>query len=56
MVLCLVGGRLDARRDVRPRAVVQRLLLRPEQVRVRVLVEVRRELRLRIESRLANAS
>lgn len=44
VVLRLVRGGHDARADVCPRAVVQGLLLAPEDVRVRVFVEMGREL------------
>ena len=44
VVLRLVRGGQDTRADVRPRAVVERLLLTPEDVRVGVLVEMCREL------------
>ena len=47
VVLRLVGRGLDARADVSPRAVVERLLLAPEDVRVGVLVEVGRDLERR---------
>ena len=44
VVFRLAGGSLDAGRGVRPGAVVERLLLAPQNVGVGVLVEVRREL------------
>ena len=40
VVLRLVRGGQDAGPDVGPRAVVERLLLAPEQIGVRVLVEM----------------
>ena len=44
VVLGLVGGSQDARADVSPRAVVEGLLLAPEDIRVGVFVKVRSEL------------
>ena len=44
VVLRLVRGGQDTRADVRPRAVVERLLLAPKDVRVGILVEVVSEL------------
>jgi hypothetical protein len=41
----LVGSREDAWANVSPSAVVERLLLAPEQLRVRVLIKVRSHLR-----------
>lgn len=56
VVLRLVRGGHDARADVRPRAVVQRLLLAPEDVRVRVFVEVGRELRCGCQALVRNVT
>ena len=47
VVLGLVRGGHNARADVRPRAVVERLLLAPEQVRVGVFVKMGRQLYIR---------
>ena len=44
VVFRLLGGGLDAGRDVRPGTVVEWLLLAPHDLGVRVFVEVRREL------------
>ncbi len=44
VVHSLVGGSEDAGRNIAPCAVVERLLLAPEDVGVGVLVEVRRNL------------
>lgn len=43
MMLGLAGGGVDARADIAPRAIVERLLLAPEQAGVGVLVEMRRD-------------
>ena len=51
VVLRLVRGGQDARPDVRPRAVVERLLLAPEDVGVRVRVQMRRDLKERERQR-----
>lgn len=45
VVLRLICGGEDAGRDIAPCTVVERLLLAPENVRVGVLVKVRRDLR-----------
>ena len=45
VVLRLICGGEDTRRDIAPCTVVKRLLLAPENVRVGVLVKVRRDLR-----------
>ena len=52
VVLRLVRGSEDTRADVGPCAVVEWLLLAPEDVRVRVLVEVRGELEGCLSARL----
>ena len=44
VVLCLVGCSLDARCDIRPGTIIERLLLTPEDFGVRILVEVRGKL------------
>ena len=51
VVLRLVRRGEDTGADVGPRAVVKRLLLAPEQVRVGVLVEVRGDLRYSEQAR-----
>ena len=50
VVLRLVRGGEDAGRDIAPCTVVERLLLAPENVRVGVLVKVRRDLRVIIST------
>ena len=44
VVLCLVRRGEDTGANIGPRAVVKRLLLTPENIRVRVLVKVRSDL------------
>jgi hypothetical protein len=55
MMLRLVRDCLQAGRIVRPRSVVQRLLLAPQQVRVRVAVQMRSEEVVRQRAELLNA-